>query len=331
MISNKDDVTEDIKNSANTMIHLSLSNRSKEIVKDIAINTKTNSVIVVLNHDCKKVVVSHIYKDWNKTSSTFQKQAERKGLSSEDTDIILDEFDNNYETILEHTLINPNEHGPRQIIKTKQVYIRKYTGNTGNLVPLSESIILGGNPNFLQVTEGNKPALLDSLDIGHTTFYPYDTIETHNPIPYLFESVDELNTYLKNAASYENLDSLFLKVKAIFKKYVDAEERYITLLAASTILSYYQDRFGTIHYIIIVGDNGSGKNSALLVYRMLGYRVFYVTAASAANYYTFLGDKEDSYCFTFVIDSYCSTKIPFACYSNFPSVNGFIGIDLFVL
>jgi hypothetical protein len=79
---------------------------------------------------------------------------------------------------------------------------------------------------------------------------------------------------------------LFFKVKAIFKKYVDAEESYITLLAASTILSYYQDKFGTIHYIIIIGDNGSGKNSALLVYRLIGYRVFYVTAASAANYYT---------------------------------------------
>jgi hypothetical protein len=293
--SNKNDVREDNKDCANNIVNLSLSNRSKEIVRGISINTKTNSVIALLNHDCKKAIVSHIYKDWNKTSSTFQKQAERKGLSSEDTDIILDELDNNYESILEHILINPNEYGPRQIIKTKQVYIRKYTGN-GNLFPLSESIVLGEAPSFLQVIEG-KPVLLDSLEIGQTILYPYDTLETHNPIPYLFESVDELNVCLKEVALYENLDPLFFKVKAIFKKYVDAEDRYITLLAASTILSYYQDKFGTIHYIIIVGDNGSGKNSALLVYRLLGYRVFYVTAASAANYYTFLGDLEDRICF----------------------------------
>jgi hypothetical protein len=116
-------------------------------------------------------------------------------------------------TKLEHILINPNEHGPRQIIKTKQVYIRKYTGN-GKLVPLSESIVLGGAPNFLQVNEG-KPALLDSLETAQTILYPCDTLETHNAIPYLFESKDGLNIYLKNAASYENLDSLFLKVKAI--------------------------------------------------------------------------------------------------------------------
>src|SRR5690348_1873455 len=259
-------------------------------MKDIAINTKTNSVRVTLNHDCKKTIVSPIYyQDWIKTANTFQKQAERKGLSSENINIILDELDNNNETILE-LLNNDIEDRPKQI-KTKDVYIRKYSGN-GNLIPLSESIVLGGIPNFLQVVDG-KAASLDRLEIGLKTFYPYDTLETHNPIPYLFESVDELNAYTKDVASYDNLDSLFHKVKAIFKKYVDAEDRYITLLAASTILSYYQDKFGTIHYIVIVGDNGSGKNSALLVYRMLGYRVFYVTAASAANYYTFLGDVEE--------------------------------------
>jgi hypothetical protein len=31
----------------------------------------------------------------------------------------------------------------------------------------------------------------------------------------------------------------------------------------------------------------------LLVYKYLGYRVFYVTAASAPNYFTFLGEIEE--------------------------------------
>jgi hypothetical protein len=123
-------------------------------------------------------------------------------------------------------------------------------------------------------------------------FYPNDTIDSQNPLPYVFESTDELDTYLQNARN-ESLDTLYLKVKSIYKKYVDAEEKYIVLLAADTILSYFQDKFGTMHYNVLVGDNGSGKNSALLVYRYLGYRVFYVTAASAANYYTFLGETEE--------------------------------------
>jgi hypothetical protein len=134
-------------------------------------------------------------------------------------------------------------------------------------------------------------ALASSIII-RLTFYPYHTLETHNPIPYTFESEEELKQYLERARN-ESLDTLHLKVKSTFKQFVDVEEKYLVLLAASTVLSYYQDKFGTIHYIIIVDDNGSGKNSALLVYRYLGYRVFYVTAATAANIYTFLGHEEE--------------------------------------
>ena len=65
------------------------------------------------------------------------------------------------------------------------------------------------------------------------------------------------------------------------------------MLVGDTIWSYFQDVFPYTHYIIIVGDNDAGKNSALLLYKYLGYRVFYVTSASAANYYTALGDKEE--------------------------------------
>jgi hypothetical protein len=253
------------------------------------LNSKTNAIVVTLNHGPKKIIVSPIYQDWIRTANTFQKQAERKELPEEYINIILDELDNNNETILDNLLRN-GEKEELERAQTKEVYIRKYSGNG---IPLSESIIIGGNPKFLQITDDRKPVLFDKLETGHKTFYPYDNLQTHNPIPYVFEPLEELNGYLKNAATNENLDPLYLKVKSVFKKYVDVEEKYIALLAASTILSYYQDKFGTIHYIIIVGDNGSGKNSALLVYRFLGYRVFYVTAASAANYYFFLGDEEE--------------------------------------
>ncbi|HZI70844.1 MAG TPA: hypothetical protein VFD60_06750, partial [Nitrososphaeraceae archaeon] len=74
MSSNKSYPTEDNKDNANPIVNLSLSDRSKEIMKDIAINTKTNSVRVTLNHDCKKTIVSPIYyQDWIKTANTFQK------------------------------------------------------------------------------------------------------------------------------------------------------------------------------------------------------------------------------------------------------------------
>ena len=65
------------------------------------------------------------------------------------------------------------------------------------------------------------------------------------------------------------------------------------ILAADTLYSYFQEKFGATHYNIFIGENGSGKNSALLFFKMLGYRVFYITAASPANYYTFLGEIQE--------------------------------------
>ena len=86
---------------------------------------------------------------------------------------------------------------------------------------------------------------------------------------------------------------MFDIVLAEFNNFVNAEEHSLTVLAADTIYSHFQDTFSTTHYNIFVGENGSGKNSALLVFRILGYRVFYITAASAPNYYTFLGDIQE--------------------------------------
>src|ERR671930_1683615 len=294
MCSNYHNTKEEDK-ASDYNLQLSLSARTKEkgIIEDITINTKTKSVKVALNHGCKQTIISPIYHDWIKTANTIERQAKKKGFGSDDVNGILDELDNNHEIILKNIFESPR--GEPQGNVAKEIYIRKYSDN-GKL-PLCESIVVGGYPKFIQLTkeeEGDdkKFRLLDKLEIGHKTFYPYDTLETHNPIPYSFESEEELKQYLERARN-ETLDTLYLKVKSTFKQFVDVEEKYLVLLAASIMLSYYQDKFGTIHYIIIIGDNGSGKNSALLVYRYLGYRVFYVTAASAANIYTFLGDQEE--------------------------------------
>ena len=96
-----------------------------------------------------------------------------------------------------------------------------------------------------------------------------------------------------NLAINENYDSLYLKVETIFRKYVNVEEYYYPILVGDTIWSHFQDRFGYTHYLIFTGDNGSGKNSALLVFKYLGYRVFYVVSASAANYWTAYGNQEE--------------------------------------
>jgi hypothetical protein len=96
-----------------------------------------------------------------------------------------------------------------------------------------------------------------------------------------------------NNSKQETFETLFFKVESILENYINVEDYYATKLSADIIYSYFQDKFGTTHYNIFVGDNGSGKNSALLVFKYLGYRVFCGVGMSAPNYFTFLGDTEE--------------------------------------
>ena len=79
--------------------------------------------------------------------------------------------------------------------------------------------------------------------------------------------------YVKLAYA-ENYDSLYLKVETAIKRYVNVEEYYYPILIGDIIWSYFQDRFGYTHYLIFTGDNGSGKNSALLFFKLLGTEYF---------------------------------------------------------
>jgi len=210
-------------------------------------------------------------------------------VTKDHADIICDVVDHNYQKIL-GIGGNDNEPDDDEQKRKPKIYIRKYTGN--GTLPLHESVVVAGQSSFLYLPEDYKPQYTPTIESSNKVFYPLDTTDTQNPLPYIFDSAEELQKYLELARK-ETFETLLHKVEAVYKKYVSAEEYYILILAADTIYSYFQDKFGTTHYNIFVGDNGSGKNSALLVYRYLGYRVFYVTAASAANFYTFLGETEE--------------------------------------
>ena len=254
----------------------------------------TKSIILSLNHTYNKQIVIcpiDIY-DWPKTSKNFVNGMSKKGISQEHTLQLSDVLDNNYHRILEFGS-NENDEETKDGAKKqiKEVYVRKYTGN--GTLPLHESIVFkDAQPAFLYLDENKKPKYKTKMVRPGKVLYPAESIDSQNPLPYIFTSTEELEDYLKRATQ-ETLDSLYFKVKTVFEKYVNAEKHHIVILAADTIYSYFQDKFPTLHYNIFVGDNGSGKNSALLVYRYLGYRVFYVVSASAANYFTFLGETEE--------------------------------------
>ena len=170
-------------------------------------------------------------------------------------------------------------------IKRKKIAINKYSGN-GRL-PLRESVVIGDISKFvtLQNTDGNgmiEPIFSEEIETSTDILIPKGTIDTQTPLPYIFGSKAELSKYLKLTIT-DNLDSLFSKVESVIRMYVNVEEHYYPLLAGDIIWTYFQDKFPYTHYLIFTGDNGSGKNSALLVFRLLGYRVFYVVSASAAE------------------------------------------------
>ena len=184
------------------------------------------------------------------------------------------------------------DHGKKQNQNKNQykIPIRKFSAN--GKIPLHESLVISSTPMFATINNIGKIEYRSEIEVNGEIFIPNDAAYTSNPLPYIFDSKEEFEEYIQLARN-ETFDSLFSKVETEFRKYVKAEEHYYTLLVGNTIWSYFQDKFPVTHYVIIVGDNDSGKNSALLVYRFLGYRVFYVVSASAPNYYTVLGNREE--------------------------------------
>ena len=184
---------------------------------------------------------------------------------------------------------------PNSDIKNKQkesVLIRKYTAKS--LLPLHEAVVFAntGQSAFVYLDNDGKPAFGDRIERSDKTLYPADNLDSQNPLPYTFASTEELERYLQ-LAKRETFDSLYQHVKSVLRKYVNVDEHYLTVIAADIIYSYFQDKFSTVHYDIFVGDNGSGKNSALLVISRLAYRVYYLVSASAPNYFTFYGNIEE--------------------------------------
>ena len=158
--------------------------------------------------------------------------------------------------------------------KPKKIAINKYSGR----LPLHESVIIGETQKFVTLHNSMVPEYIPKIDTGFgITYYPNGKINTVTPLPYIFDSEEQLMKYVKTAQT-ETYDTLYLKVEKAIKRYVNVEEYYYPILIGDIIWSYFQDRFGYTHYLIFTGDNGSGKNSALLVFKYLGYRVFYIVS-----------------------------------------------------
>ena len=179
--------------------------------------------------------------------------------------------------------------------KNHYEYIQKYSISE---TVLAEAIIIGQkaffavadftDPNEVKITL-NKQIELD--DDRKTVLKPLDLISYINK-PYRFKSEDEFWGNVAKAKQ-ETTDSLYTKVKANWKKFVDADDFHLSICSADTIFTHKQDRVGTCHYLFFVGDNDSGKSAGLTILEYLAYRNMSSIAITYANIYQFLGSRDE--------------------------------------
>ena len=192
-------------------------------------------------------------------------------------------------------LIELAEHGREKENENKKaIYLQKH--HDGDL--LAEAIIIGRKPYFAVAAPkvGNPEqvsiTLQDSIQTDETTILRPLELASYINKPYTFKSEQEFHELVENTRG-KNLDSLYGKVKSIWKKYVDADDFHISICVADTIFTYFQDKIGLTHYLFFVGGNGSGKSNNLTVLHIVAYRNMMSSGMTAANIYQFLGSREE--------------------------------------
>jgi hypothetical protein len=133
----------------------------------------------------------------------------------------------------------------------KEFFYQRYTSRD-NLI--AEAVIVGGKPKFaMAIPKVGRPneasiSLVDQIDIGdNIVIKPYEVLSYINR-PYTFDSKEKFEEVVESTKT-KNLDIIYRKVKSIWTKYIDADDFHISLCAADTIFTYFQDKIGLTHYL----------------------------------------------------------------------------------
>jgi hypothetical protein len=293
----------DFENTNLIQLELSKELQDTEMVEDFIFEINTKNFILDSNHVYDKVrIIWHYNKNWNTMKNNCQKECNKKGVQNSHISLIEDTIDANYNTITitqqqqeprkeeEQTEQNSEDsEGNKKKGKkeTRKIHIiNKYSQG----MPLAESILINNKPSFIQIIDG-KPVLSSKISFFDFDIRPPDRIEYLSK-EYSFHSEEEINHFIALAKN-ETLDSLFKTIKSILKKYIEIDDDFINILAADVIFTYFQDKLGMTHYILIIGDNNTGKSNILLVFSLLGYRAILDTAITPANIYNFGSQLEE--------------------------------------
>ena len=176
----------------------------------------------------------------------------------------------------------------------KEITVYKYSHRGKG--DLHESVIVSGKPFFLRYDyQRDKIVLIDKIEEPTRILlppseeeYPYD--------PYEFKNINEINTVYLERVKKETNESLYKKIKTNVKKYNDRDKHSISLVSLDIFSSFFQDKFSTIHYDFVIGDNGTGKTAVGDTFESLGYRVVMMTDPTPANWFRVLGKIEWGQC-----------------------------------
>jgi hypothetical protein len=196
----------------------------------------------------------------------------------------------NYELLLQRMSSNIYETGEGP---SRRIYTYKYSENFKGV--LYETIIIDGQSKFVGYNKEAKtveeePFVIDEINEGYRIIKPMP-VQSHACRPYEFKNGEELIHCLKKL-HFETIDTLYQKSKNIIQRYVAQDLNIQKLIATDIVWTYFQDKFSTVHYDSIVGDNTSGKTAAGDTIEETAYRTVAMTDPSAANIYRALGSLE---------------------------------------
>jgi len=139
--------------------------------------------------------------------------------------------------------------------------------------------VFNASPSFLVKTE-NGFDLLDSVTVDGEEVQP----KTPKMYPYKAYGV------YKDAAPSQS--ELWGMIRAEFERFLDVEPIWKDVSATCVLLSYQQEKLVTVPYLYYVGDNESGKSTALQLLECLCYRPMYGVSVPSADVYGYLGDSD---------------------------------------
>lgn len=264
-----------------------------EIIMSCKADSK--SIIVGLNHKYdRRTVISPIVKDdLPKTEIRLENELERKGVSEDHIVLIRNMIDENYELIFDPPPVESDEVGctsstskPRS--KAKIPTIQKYRIDE----LLAEAVMIGNQPFFAIATDNGQVIRLEkSIPLGDGSSLVPPSMYLNSP--YVFKSDAEFDRII-DQARHETIDSIYKKVKRQWEIYSSADDIEISLCAADTIFTYFQDSFGMTHYLFFVGAPDSGKSNRLTVFKFLAYRNYTGIDITPANIYRFYGQYQEA-------------------------------------